>query len=44
MQEFVITFVVLLDMASHGEIHFNFLENDEVEVEKGEYIYDGILD
>ena len=44
MQEFVITFVVLLDMASHGEIHFNFLDNDEVEVEKGEYIYDGVLD
>lgn len=44
MQEFVITFVVLLDMASHGEIHFNFLENDEVEVEKGEYVYEGVLD
>ncbi len=44
MQEFVITFVVLLDMASHGEIHFNFINDDEVEVEKGGYVYEGILD
>lgn len=41
MQEFVITFVVLLDMASHGEIHFNFLDDDVVEVEKGAYVDNG---
>ena len=44
MQEYVITFVVLLDMASHGEIHFNFINEDEVEVEKGAYTTNGVLD
>ena len=44
MQEFVITFVVLLDMASHGEIHFNFISEEEVEVVKGGFIYEGVLD
>lgn len=40
MQECVITFLALLDMAKHGEIHFVIQDIDNVEVIKGELKYD----
>ncbi|MBR3693035.1 MAG: segregation/condensation protein A [Erysipelotrichales bacterium] len=43
-QEFVITFVVLLDMASHGEIHFADIDSDHIRVIKGEFKYDESMD
>lgn len=44
MQECVITFVVLLDMATRGEIHFEDLDKEEVRIIKGELKYDESLD
>lgn len=44
MQECVITFVVLLDMATRGEIHFEDLDKDEIRIIKGELKYDESVD
>lgn len=44
MQECVITFVVLLDMATRGEIHFEDIDKDTIRIIKGEFNYDEGLD
>ena len=44
MQECVITFVVLLDMATRGEIHFVDIGQESMRIIKGEFVYDESLD
>lgn len=42
MQECVITFLALLDMARNAELHFRIL-NDDIVIHKGEFVYEKSL-